>query len=345
MKISVIIPVYNVEKYLAQCLESIAGQSYENLEIIIVNDGSTDRSEEICGKFEAMDSRIKLINQSNSGVSVARNTGIENATGDYITFVDSDDWLEKEMYNSMISQVTKFPELDMVMCDTVQIAGKLKKRSSEFIRGGYYSKVDIISALYPTLLVTEDFAKIPVVSACTTMIRRNILIKKKICFEPSLKYSEDYLFMARIMIHIKSFFYIKGDFNYNYRQYPESRSKLLQKDWWPSLVNLNKKLKELLAESVEYDFSRQLKLQLIHSALFLSTTIYNNEDMPRVQKLVLLKKLFNDTDLKAAYSNLTFDKQSFPSQIILYMIQYRMARGYLIYRNVISKIKMIANSK
>ena len=198
MKISVIIPVYNVEKYLAQCLESIAGQSYENLEIIIVNDGSTDRSEEICGKFEAMDSRIKLINQSNSGVSVARNTGIENATGDYITFVDSDDWLEKEMYNSMISQVTKFPELDMVMCDTVQIAGKLKKRSSEFIRGGYYSKVDIISALYPTLLVTEDFAKIPVVSACTTMIRRNILIKKKICFEPSLKYSEDYLFMARI---------------------------------------------------------------------------------------------------------------------------------------------------
>ena len=339
MKISVIIPVYNVEKYLAQRLESIAGQSYENLEIIIVNDGSTDRSEEICGKFEAMDSRIKLINQSNSGVSVARNTGIENATGDYITFVDSDDWLEKEMYNSMISQVTKFPELDMVMCDTVQIAGKLKKRSSEFIRGGYYSKVDIISALYPTLLVTEDFAKIPVVSACTTMIRRNILIKKKICFEPSLKYSEDYLFMARIMIHIKSFFYIKGDFNYNYRQYPESRSKLLQKDWWPSLVNLNKKLKELLAESVEYDFSRQLKLQLIHSALFLSTAVLKNNLLTTKEKIVWLQKLFTDSDLQAAFKNLRFNKQSWQFRIVLCLMKYKKYSLFIAYRSLVNKIK------
>ena len=339
MKISVIIPVYNVEKYLAQCLESIAGQSYENLEIIIVNDGSTDRSEEICGKFEAMDSRIKLINQSNSGVSVARNTGIENATGDYITFVDSDDWLEKEMYNSMISQVTKFPELDMVMCDTVQIAGKLKKRSSEFIRGGYYSKVDIISALYPTLLVTEDFAKIPVVSACTTMIRRNILIKKKICFEPSLKYSEDYLFMARIMIHIKSFFYIKGDFNYNYRQYPESRSKLLQNDWWPSLVNLNKKLKELLAESVEYDFSRQLKLQLIHSALFLSSAVLKNNLLTTKEKIVWLQKLFTDSDLQAAFKNLRFNKQSWQFRIVLCLMKYKKYSLFIAYRSLVNKIK------
>ncbi|MCR5506573.1 MAG: glycosyltransferase, partial [bacterium] len=102
-KISVIIPVYNVELYLSQCLESIINQTYKNLEIILVNDGSKDSSIDICKAYVKKDKRIKYIYQKNMGLSASRNTGIKNATGDYIHFIDSDDYIPLDYYEKMIS--------------------------------------------------------------------------------------------------------------------------------------------------------------------------------------------------------------------------------------------------
>lgn len=109
MKISVIVPIYNVEKYLSECLNSIINQTYENLEIILVNDGSTDKSLEICKRYEKIDSRIKIISKENGGLSSARNIGIKNASGEYISFVDSDDFIEvntayEDMYNIALEE-------------------------------------------------------------------------------------------------------------------------------------------------------------------------------------------------------------------------------------------------
>ncbi len=94
--ISIIIPVYNVEPYLKDCLDSVINQTYKNLEIILVNDGSTDNSKTICEEYKKKDSRIILINQKNSGLSSARNAGIKQSTGEYISFIDSDDYVEKD---------------------------------------------------------------------------------------------------------------------------------------------------------------------------------------------------------------------------------------------------------
>jgi len=101
-KISVIVPVYNTEEYIEKCINSITGQTYKNLEIIVVNDGSTDNSLNILKSLQSKDSRIRIINQENKGVSAARNTGLDNATGEYIAFVDSDDYLERNMYEKML---------------------------------------------------------------------------------------------------------------------------------------------------------------------------------------------------------------------------------------------------
>ena len=101
-KISVIVPVYNTEEYIEKCINSITGQTYKNLEIIVVNDGSTDNSLNILKSLQSKDSRIRIINQENKGVSAARNTGLDNTTGEYIAFVDSDDYLEKNMYEKML---------------------------------------------------------------------------------------------------------------------------------------------------------------------------------------------------------------------------------------------------
>ena len=339
MKISVIVPVYNVEEYLAQCLDSIVGQTYRDLEIILVDDGSTDDSAKICAEYAAKDSRISVIRQPNAGVSVARNTGIESATGDYITFVDSDDWLDNEMYKKMMDQIKNSPGLDMVMCDSTLVTEDSEIKFTDFIREGYYSKSQIISELYPVLLVTEDFGKIPIVSVWNCLMKRSILMDHHIRFDPVLRYGEDYLFMPEVVIHTTSFFYHKGTHYYHYRQYEESRSKKLQPDWWPNFLDLNKKLNDLLANSKEFDFTRQLKLQLIHSALFLTSAIVSNKALRRGEKLRLLKKSFMESALKKAFSDLDFKKQTLSLKVVLYLMKNEMALTYLTYRMIVSELK------
>lgn len=107
IKLSVIVPVYNVEKYLKKCIESIIRQTYKNLEIILVDDGSPDNCGKICDEYAKIDSRIKVIHKKNGGLSDARNVGICHATGEFITFVDSDDWLELDMYEYLIDNAIK----------------------------------------------------------------------------------------------------------------------------------------------------------------------------------------------------------------------------------------------
>lgn len=119
--ISVIVPIYNVEKFLPYSIESILNQTYSNLEIILVNDGSIDKSKYICEMYQSKDKRIKLINQKNQGVSAARNIGINNATGDYIGFIDSDDRVSFEFFEYLYKLI-KETDSDIAECASIQIS-------------------------------------------------------------------------------------------------------------------------------------------------------------------------------------------------------------------------------
>lgn len=113
--VSIVVPVYNVEEYLEKCLNSIVNQTYKNLEIVCIDDGSPDHSINILNKFAEKDNRIKIIRQKNKGLSGARNTGIKNSSGKYITFVDSDDWIEKNMIELLLKKAES-ENLDLVIC-------------------------------------------------------------------------------------------------------------------------------------------------------------------------------------------------------------------------------------
>ena len=113
--VSVIIPIYNVEKYLAECIESVINQTFSDLEIILVNDGSTDNCREICENYKRKDNRIKLIHKSNGGPSSARNAGIDIAKGDYFTFIDSDDYIMPDMIEQLI-YVSQSTDADISIC-------------------------------------------------------------------------------------------------------------------------------------------------------------------------------------------------------------------------------------
>ena len=116
-KVSIIIPVYNVEKYLYQCLESVEKQTLKDIEVIVVDDGSPDESYKVYQEFEKRDSRFKTLRKENGGVSRARNTGLESATGEYVLFIDSDDWMTEDACEILYSEAVN-KKADMVIADT-----------------------------------------------------------------------------------------------------------------------------------------------------------------------------------------------------------------------------------
>ncbi len=140
--ITVIVPIYKVEDYLERCIKSLLVQSHEYMEIILVNDGSPDNCGEICDKFSARDKRIKVIHKENGGYSSARNAGLSIASGDYIGFVDGDDFVHPDMYKKLLS-AHKGCEVDMICCDFERVdrGGMLAKRGIVKFKSPDYSKI------------------------------------------------------------------------------------------------------------------------------------------------------------------------------------------------------------
>ena len=135
-KISIIVPIYNTEQYLERCLKSLINQDYKNIEIILVNDGSDDNSLAICNKYKKNDDRIIVIDKQHTGVSDTRNIGIKRATGDYIGFVDSDDYIDKNMFKKLINGAEKY-KCEISMCDLIEkynISDEIKEYKLKYIQ-------------------------------------------------------------------------------------------------------------------------------------------------------------------------------------------------------------------
>lgn len=194
--ISVIVPVYNTEKYLDACITSIASQSYPNLQIILVDDGSSDRSGEICDTWAEKDSRILVIHQKNAGVSAARNAGLERAEGERISFVDSDDVLLPDAYEQLLkSRGNKdlvmgrmiLMEEDGMLIPGEQIMPPKDFSLEEFIEELFGEK----KCCYLGYL-------------CDKLLKREIIQKNNILFDPAIKLNEDRLFLLEYLLHCSS---------------------------------------------------------------------------------------------------------------------------------------------
>ncbi len=179
--LSVIVPVYKVELYLARCLDSILGQTFRDFELIIVNDGSPDRSHEIIAKYEEQDSRIQVIHKENGGLSSARNAGIRIAKGKYLAFIDSDDWIDKEMFQCMLQPGLK-SQADIVFCD---VRGEFDDGTVKTI---YQQATD-----YPELIEVLDHPQLFLdveCFSCNKIIARSLFIENKIEFPEGLLYED-----------------------------------------------------------------------------------------------------------------------------------------------------------
>ncbi|MCR2822011.1 glycosyltransferase [Lederbergia panacisoli] len=148
--ISIIVPIYNVEKYLSFCIESILNQTYIYFELILVNDGSPDKCGEICDEYAKKDKRIKVIHQNNGGLSSARNAGINIATGEYIAFVDSDDFIHNRMYELLYTNARKYKS-DIVMCNLLKVNESEKNKIEAYninIEAQIYTNIEALKQIY-----------------------------------------------------------------------------------------------------------------------------------------------------------------------------------------------------
>lgn len=205
--ISVIVPVYNAEKYLDRCLSSLVEQSYGKLEILLINDGSTDCSAQICENWKQKDFRIRFYSQENQGVSAARNLGLEKATGDYVAFVDADDWIDRKMLEKQAKCLEKEGS-DIVLCGFVEIYGKNSENISEAVlktenTGNLASFQKTSSAQYLTMDVKTYAGEYLLQghNRCWSVLFRREAIGQ-VRFVKGLTIGEDLLFMMDLLPRI-----------------------------------------------------------------------------------------------------------------------------------------------
>ena len=144
--ISAIVPVYNVEKYLYRCVDSILKQTYENFELILIDDGSPDNCSQMCDELSEKDSRIKVIHQENQGLSAARNSGIKIAKGNYLTFIDSDDWISNTMFEDLINLI-KEKNADISICNFIVTDGNAIYKKNTKAEEKLYSKDEFMKII------------------------------------------------------------------------------------------------------------------------------------------------------------------------------------------------------
>jgi len=196
--VSIIIPVYNAAGFLSRCVESILKQTYTSLEIILINDGSKDNSGDLCDQYTQIDDRIKVIHQINAGVSAARNAGLKIATGDYIGFVDSDDWIDPEMYTKMVDAALASSK-KIIVCGHAdyRINGAINEKSFENLAGSMETNKSL-----QVLLSDKYFEGYP----WNKMFDKNIV--QSVRFDERIHFCEDVLFCFQIFQQSEGIIYI-----------------------------------------------------------------------------------------------------------------------------------------
>ncbi len=209
--VSVIIPVFNTEKYLEQCINSILNQSYKYIDLILINDGSTDKSGAICDTYAKKDLRVRVFHKKNEGVSVARNLGITNAIGTYLMFVDSDDWLEKFAIKILVDHI-KVNDTDACFCDRFIVEGKIQKKGTEINDGNYNAKTILEKHLNCQFIS----------SSCLSLVKKDKI--DKCFFDTEIHTFEDWEYNFKVLSKLDTATKCSEAY-YNYRSVVGSASR------------------------------------------------------------------------------------------------------------------------
>ncbi len=308
IKVSVIVPIYNAEKYLEQCLDSIVNQTLKKIEIILIDDGSTDGSADICKKYLA-DERVSYYHKKNEGLAAARDDGMLRATGEYIGFVDSDDWLEPDMYEKMY-EAAKSNNSDVVFCNWIE--NDDSHRYTPQLKCGPYDREKIKQDVLPkTLAYIDKNGGKRAIRWCNWLriYKKETLDRNNIRFDRRFRRSQDLQLTYESMLVAQNFYYLGNGYLYHNRVVGDSLSRGYTKNMWSLYVPLIERLYKDTEEFKELDLMPQMHLR----NFFFVTECIDNEFKPlcsnsREKKIELVKEIVNDPLCERFYGQIPLEK-------------------------------------
>ena len=260
MLFSIIVPIYGVEKYLRKCLNSIINQSYFNIEIILVDDGSKDNCPMICDEFAKNDNRIKVIHKTNGGLVSARKAGIKAANGEYIICVDGDDWISQDYVDSFYNVIIKYHP-DLICCGLVTTDGVNEKNKMIALDFGYYDVEKIREKIYP-IAIESEYGYIFPPQLCSKAIKKELYVDEQMALDDKVCIGEDGA-VTKPMLTKCSSLYILDKCIYYYRMNLASLTKNKKGYDWAGPDMIYNHLRKRINNSV-YDFNDQIERKIAH---------------------------------------------------------------------------------
>jgi Glycosyltransferases involved in cell wall biogenesis len=322
--ISVIVPVYNTEKYVGKCIESILNQTYRNIELVLVNDGSKDESLEICQQYESQDGRVVVIDKKNGGLSAARNTGACAAKGDWIMFVDGDDWIELGMCEAMIAKTIADGALELVMCEWVKdYNGNLYHNQCKFTDGQVFEGGRCREL--QGLMLNFDYY---IACAYCKLIKRSFIEKNNIYHDEDLRQGvEGVYFNLKLFDKLQKAVFVKQCF-YHYIYNDESISVKMSEKTIKMLTFGFARIDEFIqgkgnAAFLEQNLSIRVLSGIITSTLrgyFGATNDYKYSERKQKMKVMLDAPIFRKYLKKYRFKN----NLTLPKKVVLAIINMRL---------------------
>ena len=312
-KISVIVPVYNVRVYLSHCINSLLSQSFTEIELILVDDGSTDGSGLICDSFAKKDCRVKVIHKANGGVSAARNTGIEAAKGRYIIFVDSDDYVESDYCGELYHQIVQHPNSWVFCgCNCVDAKDTVTEANCIYDRSGTNYTVYPMSE-YHNIWKTNYSALLWI-----RVFDLEIIKKHHIRFDEKLSLSEDVLFNLEYGCYCDSFVSINLPL-YNHRSYYNNEREHLDGKKIENRFYLNQRIYNARKPFIAKEELLEYETQFFYAFLDDLKEISNRNSLSKKEKIERLKNILGSKEFKSTIKEADKSKENWKLIAILKM--------------------------
>lgn len=326
-KVSIVVPVYKVEPYLDRCVQSLRNQALEDIEIILVDDGSPDRCPEMCDVYAKQDSRIVVIHQSNKGVAAARNRGIEAANSDYVTFVDGDDYVDSNMYLDMF-RIAVENDCDVVLCDCVKEYDKRTLLYSHDIRGGYYNREQLEKEYFPHLIMMENIEYPATISNWLILYRMRQSDKLYptglVRYVEGIRYSEDLLFGAQILFNANSFYYLRGKAYYHYCMNSNSVTHTFNKEKWTDYKILIDGAERYFLHGEGGIFKKQIDYMVLFFVFNMLSDINRAEELTKNEKRQFRSDVLTDKRVIKMFHELKISQLYVPWKLKIRTYQLKL---------------------
>lgn len=305
--ISVIVPVYNVEKYLKQCVESILAQTYKDLEIILVDDGSEDTCPQICDQFAEQDSRIKVIHKKNGGLMSAWKTGVLQSRGEYLGFVDSDDWIDPDMYERLYSKMKQYHS-DMALCGWIREMADGQEKENIFLKEEYYDRAKMESEIFPRMIsFGKMFERWVSPNRVTKLFRRELILNNLKYCDERISVGEDMVVSFSCMFDAQSICVLPDYFPYHYRMNELSIMRKPDFKFYDKALLLNQQMNVILQSKNMTGFEVQLHNDLLSLAFWGMERIVQ-ADVEKREKMKYIANVLKSQEFKEALRKETLTK-------------------------------------